>query len=221
MWKRLPARRALLFLAAAVLSAVMSDLVIETAANLGLYGRSFADHDQRSVLATTTAGVVLAVAAIVVSLLERWRVLRGDSSQDWLVDAARDISARWSWCAFPSTLTVAIAVRYTMESAELVRTSGHIAVGLAWLGGPVLIALALHAVFCILAVLGLIAVMHAFARAFDAVVVAIATLIAVLSSAISPSDDFTRRDPVRHVVHCRSLLGRRLGERAPPLALSA
>jgi hypothetical protein len=220
MWKRLPARRALLFLAAAVLSAVISDWVIETAANLGLYGPAFADHDQRSVLATTTAGVVLAVAAIVVSLLERWRVLRGDSPQDWLVDAARDISRHWSWRAFPSTLAVAIAVRYAMESAELLRTSGHVAVGLGWLGGPVLIALALHALFCVLTVLVLVAVMQTVVRAFDAVVVAVATLIAVLLSAISPSGDFARRDPFRRVVHCRSLLGRRLGERAPPLALS-
>ncbi len=71
MWRRLPARRALLFLAAAVLSAVVSDWAIETAAYLGLWGPAFAAHDQRSVVATATAGLVLALAAIVVSLLER------------------------------------------------------------------------------------------------------------------------------------------------------
>ncbi len=31
---------------------------IEGAANVGLYGRSYADHDQRSVLCTATAGLV-------------------------------------------------------------------------------------------------------------------------------------------------------------------
>jgi hypothetical protein len=221
MWRRLPARRGLLFLAAAVLSAVISDWVIETGANLGVYGPTFAGADHRSVLATATAGIVLAVAALAVTLLERWRVLRGDACGDWLVDAARDISAHWSWRAFPSTLAVALAVRYTMESAELVRTTGHVAVGLGWLGGPVLIALVLHAAFCVLTVLVLIAVMQAVVGAFDVVVVAVATLLAFALSAISPSGVFARRDHVRRAMRSGSCLGRRLGERAPPLATSA
>ena len=221
MWTRLPARRALLFLAAATLSAVVSDWAIETAAHLGLYGPAFAAHDQRSVLATATAGVVLALAAIVVSLLERCRILRDDASDGWLIGTAHDISARWSWRAFPSTLALALIVRYAMESAELLRTSGHAAAGLAWLGGPIFIALALHAVFCGLTVLALVAAMRATARAFDIVIVAVVTLLAIRLNATSPSSAIASRDHACRFNHRRSLLGLCLGERAPPFVLSA
>ena len=219
MWRRLTAWRSLLFLAAAVLSAVISDLLIETGAIAGLYGPAFADHDHRSVLATSTAGVVLALAAVVVALLEGARARRrGATGQDWFAEAARDISTRWSWRVFPSTLAVAIAVRYAMESAELLRTSGHVATGLDWLGGPLPVALALHAAFCGLMLFVLMVAMQAITHAFNAVV---AILIAIVLCARKTSSAFAWHADVRRFIHRRSPLATRLGERAPPLGLAA
>jgi hypothetical protein len=222
MWRCRTAWRALLFLAAAVLSAVISDWVIETAANVGLYGPAFADHDQRSLLATSTAGAMLALAAVIVVLVERCRSRRGGGApRDWLAETAHDIAARWSWRAFPSTLAVAIVVRYAMESAELLRTTGHVATGLGWLGGPLLIALLLHAAFCALTLLALLTAMRGLARAFDAVLAFVTLLVAIVLSVRPASSHFTPRARRRPFVLRRSPLATRLGERAPPLSVLA
>lgn len=45
-------RRALLYLAAALLSALLSDWTIEGSASVGLFGQSYTVHDQRSVICT-------------------------------------------------------------------------------------------------------------------------------------------------------------------------
>jgi hypothetical protein len=60
------------------------------------------------------------------------------------------------------------------------RTAAHkraCRTGLGWLGGPVLIAIALHAVFCVLMLFALMIVMRSIARAFDIVV---AVLVAIV-----------------------------------------
>lgn len=219
MWRRVNAWRSLLFLAAAILSAVVSDLVIETGAIAGLYGPTFADHDHRSVLATSTAGFVLALAAVIVALLERFRTHRcGPHNHDWLAETAHNIATQWSWRVFPSTLAVAIIVRYAMESAELLRTSGHVATGLGWLGGPVLIALALHAAFCALMLFALMVAMRGIAQAFD-VLVALLIVIVFAPNGASPTIAFSR-NAGRFIRH-RSPLATRLGERAPPFRVAA
>ena len=221
MRKQLIARRALLFLAAAVLSAVVADVVIESAANAGFYGPAFADHDQRSLLATATGGLVLALAAAVVVLLEHCRSRGGGDAAHWLSEAAHDISSRWSWSAFPSTLATAIAVRYAMESAELLRTTGHVATGLGWLGGPLLVALLIHAAFCGLMLLALMIAMRSIVRAFDAVLELVALLAAIIMPPALRAASFASRDAGRGLVNHQSPLATHTGERGPPLTLLA
>jgi hypothetical protein len=47
---------------------------------------------------------------------------------------------------FPATFALQIAVLFGMETAEQYAIAGHALGGTVWLGGPVLISLAIHAV---------------------------------------------------------------------------
>jgi len=203
----------LLFLAAALLSALFSDWAIEGSASIGLFGRSYAVHDQRSLICTAAVVVGLLFLCILTSVLEKLAVLR--SKGDWIEEAARDISSRWSWSALGASYAVALAARYAMESARLVEQSGHMEQGWDWLGGPLVVALAIHAGICVLACLGLFAFMRAVERTLERVVALVITIILDICT----SDVRQRVDRTRAVIHRRSCsLARHLGERAPPLA---
>jgi len=214
-------RRAFLFLAAAALSAVMSDCLIENAAHFGLYGPRFADHDQRSVICTITAGVMLVLAAALILILERLRVVRtAFAAQDWVADAAHHIATKGSWRTLPPTLGAALLVRYAMESSELLSNTGHVAVGLGWLGGPLLVALAVHAVCCALALLGLSAVMRSLDDAVRALVSTLVALLSALLTRVARGPVSVRRDH-RCALRGQSPLARLLGERGPPALVAA
>jgi hypothetical protein len=214
-------RRAFLFLAAAAISAVVSDCVIENAAQLGLYGQSFAEHDQRSAICTLTAGVVLVLAAALIALLERLRIRQTVvPDHDWVADAAHHIATKVSWRALAPTLGAALLVRYAMESSEVLSNTGHLAVGLGWLGGPLVVALAVHAVCCALALLGLTALMRSLDDAMHLLVATIIALLAALDTLLVRKSVAVRGDR-RRAAHRSSPLARALGERGPPSLVAA
>lgn len=207
-------RRALLYLAAALLSALFSDWVIEGSANVGFFGRSYAEHDHRSVICTAAVAIGLLFLAILSSVLEKVAILGSDG--DWIEEAARDISSRWSWRALGASYAVAIAARYAMESARQLEQSGNIAQGWDWLGGPLVVALVIHAGICVLSCLGLFVLMRAVDRTLERVVSLVFTLI---TGYYSTTHDVGRHvDRLRAVIYRKKCaLARHLGERGPPL----
>lgn len=206
-------RRVLLFLAAALLSALFSDWVIEGSASIGLFGGSYAVHDQRSVICTAAVVAGLVFLCILRSALEKLAVLR--SQGEWIEEAAQDISSRWSWTTLGASYLFALASRYAMESARLFEQSGHMAHGIGWLGGPLIVSLTIHAAFCFLAFVGLIECMTALDQAMGRVVAFVVRLIGLLDISNFAAADIIGRDS-------SDLIGRtywaspHIGERAPP-----
>ena len=205
----------LFFVAAALLSALLSDWTIEGSASMGLFGQIFNVPDQRSAVCTAAVVVGLVFLCILTRVLEKLSILRSDG--DWIEEAARDISSRWSWSALGATYAVALVARYAMESARQIEQTGQIARGWDWLGGPLVIALVIHAVLCALACVGLFAFMRELDRTLDRVVAFVRTLITILDIY---THNVTRcTDRIRSVVYRRNCaLARHLGERAPPHA---
>jgi hypothetical protein len=208
-------RSALLFLAVALLAALIGDWTIEGSATIGLFGRSYALDDQRSVICTAAVVFGLIVLCVLTSVLEKFAILRSDG--DWIKHAARDISSRWSWSTLGASYGVSLAARYAMESARQIEQSGHLARGWGWFGAPISVALIIHAALCVLAYLGLFAFMRALERTLERVVAFVITIIKIR--------DICTHDVGRDVDHMLAAIRRRsrslarhFGERAPPIA---
>ena len=184
---------------------------------MGLYGSAYREHDQRSIVCTLAAAAILLASYIVAASLQRFlrlpnRAVRGD----WLAEAAHDLASRpWSIRTLSQSFIAALIVRYFMEAAHDYHANGHMPFGVAWLGGPLLVALLIHLCFCFAAFFSLVALMGALDRTVTRVVRLVIALIVALDRAFCETTRFVKRDRSQ-IVHRISLLARHFGERAPP-----
>lgn len=205
-----PTVRAFFSLAAALMAAAVADPIVETASNLGLFGRgNFTDHSTLDVVPTLLAAAVFAGIWLVMRVK---RSIAGPSSAAWSTAAAA-IDAPTVLRLLPCIFIVQIAALFAMESTEQLVVYGHLLGGTIWLGAPILIALAVHAFFCVALSFLLAVTLRAFAASLAQFVEALLRLL----SSFEPHRPGVARlrllptffRPFRPTL-CR------LGERAPP-----
>ncbi len=198
-------RRALFVCAAALLAAATANPIVESIADSGVFGRGYADHDQSSV------GPTLAFVFV-----RTMRILkRAAHTESLLCGIARDLSRRAPASDLPLVIALQFAALYAMERVECF-TNGGVESGLAWLGGPVVFALTVHAFFGIAVTFGLAWGLRTLARllatAVRAILEAIAFIRTQTAAPVFAPQEFDALAG-RSLAHVGSLRGR-----APPHA---
>jgi hypothetical protein len=195
--------RVLFCAAVAVMAAAFADPLVELASNVGLFGPvSFTDHSNADVLPSLAVGVLL------ICLLAAFRATG-------LLNRARfAISHRASQRLLPATFAIQLATLFSMETIEQYVTTGHFLGGLIWLGGPIVISLAVHALFCIAAT-------YSVSRAIQTVAHAVVRIVRILRGftllpACRNAPQFGRSHEFV-LAHDLIAIPCRIGKRAPPV----
>lgn len=197
-------------LAVAVIAAAVADPLLEAASNAGVFGPGhLTDHSNLDVLPALVVGFV--AVAIHVGLRIRVNVdAREERMKERLRTWDRALRSRAA-LLLPATFAAQVAVLYSMETLEQTAVAGHPLGGLIWLGAPAVIALAVHALACVIAFFFATAVMHELAWATLRVVTIICAIL-------------TRNDIAAIIVQRLRVVPRMqlapelctAGERAPP-----
>jgi hypothetical protein len=183
-----------------VIAAAIADPAVEFASNAGWFGHAhFTDRSNLDVVPALLVGV----AVLALYLVAKARELITDRAP-----------SRGVVGLLPSIFALQILTLFVMETSEQLIGYGHLLGPTIWLGGPLPVSLAVHAVVCI-------AVGYAMARSMRSLAVttlrvirlirAIATF-AVHGAAVLATRSF---GVVRFQELLRAL--RAVGERAPPL----
>lgn len=199
----------------ALAALALADPLTEWASNRGLFGPgNFTDHSNADVVPLLFAGLAFGI----LHLASRGRYAArasGCRSHGWFEAWAGMLDDATVLRLIPRTLAIQIAALWVAETLEQYAVTGHGFGGTVWLGAPVLAALAMHAVFCVL-----VAVVAARGiRALAAPALRVACLIAAFARIVRPKGFWT-------VFLCRAARRFRavlplvclIGERAPPFA---
>jgi hypothetical protein len=201
--------------AVAAIAAAVTDPLVERASNAGVFGPgSYTDHSNWDVVPALCVGFVLAGTCVAFRVREVLWSSRG-SLVSWLREAPRDLDAGRLVRLLPAAFAMQIATLYLMETTEQLVVHGRVLGAAIWLGAPILVSLAAHAVGCVATTL---CIGSAFSWAADAAV-RIVRLVYELGMALARNADDCRSRyvapdrrryaaPVPHLV----------GERAPPSA---
>lgn len=198
-------------LAVAILAAAIGDPLVETIANSGIVGAGYSDNIHTSVIPAMTVGALLALLLLVLRVL---RLVRPAGERP--IDVARRFAAGSPLRHVPLVYGLQLIVLFIMESAEQAFAGGCLLGGTAWLGGPVLFSLAVHALIgtgcTVLAARAMRAILRRCAVIIDR------ALASLLDAFERPNPAaFARRSDAASL-RCTTLLrASRLGERASPL----
>lgn len=200
----------------ALVAAAVGNACVESVSNAGYFGPGYHDDDHASVLPAIAGGcaLLLQIALVRIVALLRSR----PAGDDWFARTATDISQRGPLRDLPILLIVQFVALYAMEACESVLASGHLPVGMAWLGGPALCSIVAHVALGVLcAVL--------FARAMRAFVATLASLVRHvirLCIAVAPRAAAPSRRARAFVLPAGSQTpnARPFGGRAPPVHAS-
>lgn len=151
-------------LAVAVIAAAVADPLLEAASNAGAFGAGhYTDHSNLDVLPALTVGLI----AIAIHL-----VLRVRAGMDADGETMKDRLRRWDSLLrsrapmmLLATLATQLSVLFVMETIEQTVVAGHPFGGLIWLGAPAVIAVAVHALTCVVVFFFATGVMHELAWA--------------------------------------------------------
>jgi hypothetical protein len=131
--------------AAAVISAAVADPLVETLSNAGAFGHGrFTDHSTADIAPTLSTGLLF--ASLFVACLVQRALAQSVTPTRWLRLSDAALAPATLIRLFPAIFAAQMAVLFGMESIEQVVVDGHALGGTLWLGGPILISLALHAV---------------------------------------------------------------------------
>ncbi len=169
-------RRAPFVIAAALLAAATANPIVESIADSGVFGGGFADHDQSSVGPTLAIAALFALAFVVARTVRLLK--RAPASTSMFSEIARDLARRGPARDVPLVLALQFAALYAMERVECF-ASGGVESGLAWLGGPILFAVAVHAFVGIGATFALGFALRSCARLLATAVRAVLEAIAI------------------------------------------
>jgi hypothetical protein len=151
-------------LAVAVIASALADPLLEAASNAGVFGHArYTDYSNLDVLPALAVGLV--AIAIHVGLRIRIHI---DGDGEMMKDRLRswDLVLRSRAAVLlPATFAAQVIVLYSMETIEQAIIAGHALGGLIWLGAPPVIALAVHALVCVVVFFITAAVMHELAWA--------------------------------------------------------
>ncbi len=207
-------KRALFVLAAAMMAAAIANPIVESMSSAGMFGPGFGDHDQSSVVPTFAIAAFFAFGLVAIRTV---RALRGRSLGARFVDGmARDLARRARASDVPFVLAVQFVTVYAMERMECFVHALPAESGLAWLGGPAVVAIAAHVLTGIAVTFALGWAVRAVARLLATVVRAVLDAIAFVRARAAASfatrsrSDASAADSLAHVRGTRG--------RAPPSA---
>lgn len=198
--------------AIAVIAAAIADPLVEFASNAGWFGPgNFTDHSNLNVAPVLFVGVLLFTAHLV-SKAQAALAKGGDRDHDRWREVGHALGSG-VWRLLPAIFVVQMLTLYTMETAEQYVLWGHSLGPMIWLGGPLLVSLAVHAAFGVVVAVAIARCVRALTAStvrFIRLIRALATFAPQPAGSIaSRSHDsihFKRSAPVV----CR------IGERAPP-----
>lgn len=128
-------------LAVASTAAALAGPCVEGLSNRGAFGPGrWTDHSNADVVPVLCLGLIFCCAFVIA--LARGAAAPSRTSQ-WLRDAPRGAS-------FAPTFALQIATLFGMETVEQVLVWGRPLGGTVWLGGPLPVSLAIHALMCLI-----------------------------------------------------------------------
>jgi hypothetical protein len=196
--------RGLFSLVVAASAATLTDPLVESASNAGWFGSgSFTDHSTIDVLP------VLGIAALAALTYVYLRARPSLASRS--VEFARRLRA--SARLLLGTFALQLALLYVMETCEQIVVTGHALGGTVWLGAPIAIALALHAVACVLSACALAWILPELSRAAVALARFVRRSRNRLAGPARAAGGLSSDAPATAPA---SLMAARLGKRAPP-----
>jgi hypothetical protein len=198
--------------AIAVIAAAIADPLVEFASNAGWFGPGlFTDHSNLDVAPALIIGVLLLAAYLV--LKARAALANGSGRDRDLWREAGHALGSGVWRLMPAIFGLQMLTLYAMETAEQYAVWGHSLGPTIWLGGPLPVSLAVHAIIC-----AAVAVTIArWVRALTATTLRFIRLIRALATfAPQPAGSLAsrRRDSISFRRPAPVLC--RIGERAPP-----
>ena len=201
--------------AAAVGAAALVDPIVEGLSNAGFFGAGrLTDGSNADVLpALCIAGVLFCVAAASMAI----RIFSHESyPPPWLRRCARKLHSTPLTRLIPAIFVLQMLSLFTMETVEQIVTAGHPLGGFIWLGGPILISIALHLGGCIVTTIVLSQAIAVSART----VARILHFVIGVFRQISASAPLSRLD-LNYAITLRDEPYRRSSRgRAPPTPLS-
>lgn len=205
--------------AVALIAAAIADPVVESIANTGIVGGNYADDNHTSVIPTLLGGLLLVLEIVAVRCLD---LLRSSPNRSRIrfTDIARGIGTRSATHDLPYVLAMQLAVLYFMESTEQLVVGGTLLGGTAWLGGPILFSLAMHALVGAGSLFAIQRIVRAVASAFASLLCIAIDFILLARNLGEPGIPLGRRDELG----CRRAQAphvRQIGGRAPPLLQTA
>jgi hypothetical protein len=202
-----------LVLMVALAAAALGDTIVEWSANAGLFGAGYSDSDQRSVVPALVCAGVIGLQLVIARVVAMLRGKTPASARDVVLATASRLSRRSLLRDLPAICFVQLAGVYAMESAEAALRVGTVASGLGWLGGPVIVALAFHAVVCVLCILGVGALLRALVGMCASIVLRVLAVAYDIEPS-APGVVSLRARPLPRAAACASV--RQRGKRAPP-----
>jgi hypothetical protein len=134
--------------AVALIAVAIADPAVEYASNAGWFGPgSFTDHSNLDVVPALAAGLLFAGLCLFLRVRAALRTAVP-------LAAVEAIASSRAWKLVAVTFGLQIAALVALESAEQLIVLGHLGGPTLWAGGPLPISLAVHAVACVLTVLG-------------------------------------------------------------------
>lgn len=202
-------------IAVAVMSAAIADPLVEGASRAGWFGPGTFDDgsmlDVAPVLLTGCALGVLVLAARV------WGLLAGQQHLQRLLRSSHEALERRVLALLPVAFAIQILVLFSMETSEQYIVWGHVLGGTIWLGGPILVSLAAHALVCLVVAFVALRAVRSLAGAAVRVITLIRALGTLSISATSPTVPRRRNAFTFHRIALALSIA---GERAPPLRLA-
>ncbi len=198
--------------AIAVIAAAIADPLVESASNAGWFGPGlFTDHSNLDVAPVLLAGVLLLAAHFV--LKARAALANGNGRDHDLWHQAGYALGSGVWRLLPAIFGLQMLTLYAMETAEQYAVWGHSLGPTIWLGGPLPVSLAVHAIICV----AVAVTIARWVRALTATTLRFIRLIRALATfAPQPAGSVATR--TRDAVNFRrpAPVLCRIGERAPP-----
>jgi hypothetical protein len=210
--------RGLFSLVVAASAATLTDPLVESASNAGWFGSgSFTDHSTIDVLPVLGIAALAALTYVYLrarpSLASRSvefaRRLRASVASPSIATTAPRPSAR----LLLGTFALQLALLYVMETCEQIVVTGHALGGTVWLGAPIAIALALHAVACVLSACALAWILPELSRAAVALARFVRRSRNRLAGPARAAGGLSSDAPATAPA---GLMATRLGKRAPP-----
>ena len=201
--------------AVAAIAAALADLVIESLANHGAFGHAgFTDGSNAVNGPAAVLGAIFLLRFLYLRV--RCALRAGGNASAPSGPTLRQLTLAAIMGRLAAIFVVQIAALWIMETVEQYAVFGHGFGGTVWLGGPVALSLAMHAVVCVATAFGARFVLRALEPRAVRLLRAMLAVLGVVGDASRPRF----RRGLAPVVVLPYFVLCRIGVRAPPAAVS-